>query len=140
MRRTKFFVPVLAAAVVAAGCSSSTAPSDSRTVLVIEPTEVTLTSGGTLRLIASSRRGEDRLDSPAGIVWSSTDDGVATVTADGTVTAKGSGAAQISAWWEGHRAFATVRVIIRMAHPRCGTAEWAALETAISNWVCATAF
>jgi hypothetical protein len=51
--------------------------------------------------------------SPSDVLWSSSDDGVASVTEDGVVTARGNGAAQISAWWAGHRGFATVKVIER---------------------------
>jgi Bacterial Ig-like domain (group 2) len=103
-----------ATAVVAACDSSPTDQGDTRTfLLVIKPSDATILNGRQLQLNVTSQGAKDQVKSPSDVLWSSSDDGVATVTEDGVVTGMGNGAAQITAWWAGHRGFATVKVFER---------------------------
>jgi hypothetical protein len=114
------FVLFAATAVVAACDSSPTEQSDTRTfLLVIKPSSATLLTGHQVQLNVTAQGAEDRVHSNSDVLWSSTDDGVATVTADGVVSAKGNGSAQITAWWEGQRGFATVQVVERSIRGPC---------------------
>lgn len=111
---------LLAMITLAAACSSATDPPDPLPLLLIEPSNLSLAPGGKRQLSVTMRGVEGTVRSPTEVVWSSTDDGVATVSADGIVTANQDGTAQIAVWWEGYRAFATVRVFARATPPRCG--------------------
>jgi hypothetical protein len=110
---------LLAATALVAACDSSPSgpPDDPIFLLVIQPSSATLTSGGQLQLKVTAKGAEDRVRSNADVHWSSTDDGVATVTAGGMVKATNKGTAQITALWEGHRAYASVRVLDRDFRP-----------------------
>ncbi len=108
-------------ALVAACDSSPTDLSDDRTfLLVVHPSSATLQPGRQLQLNVTSQGAEDRTLTAGDMLWSSTDAAVATVTAGGVVTAQGNGAAQITAWFEGHRAVASVKVIDRGGLGPCG--------------------
>jgi hypothetical protein len=113
---------ILAATALVIGCDSSpTDLSDERTfLLVIQPSSATLQTGHRLQLNVTARGAEDRVRSTTDVLWSSGSDAIATVSADGIVTARGNGSAQIIAWWEGHRGVATVKVIERSAPKPCG--------------------
>jgi hypothetical protein len=112
---------LLAATALVVACDSSpTGPGNERTfLLVVQPSSATLLSGRQLQLKVTAKGAEDRVRSAKDVHWSSTDDRIATVSPDGVVTATGLGQAQIDVLWEGHRAFATVRVIDRSDIPRC---------------------
>lgn len=110
---------LLAATALVAACDSSPSgpPDDPIFLLVIQPSSATLLSGGQLLLKVTAKGAEDRVRSNADVHWSSTDDGVATVTPGGMVKAANTGTAQITAFWEGHRAYASVRVLDRDFRP-----------------------
>jgi Bacterial Ig-like domain (group 2) len=126
--RTHFLIrlspfAVFAATALVAACNSSPTdpgPGDTRTfLLVIKPSTATLQPNHQLQLQVLAQGAEDRVRSNTDVVWSSTDERVATVTADGVVTAKGNGAVQITAWWEGHRGLATVKVVEQSVRGPC---------------------
>jgi hypothetical protein len=114
-------------ALVAACDTSPTGLEDGRiTVLVVKPSAATLLTGRQLQLNVTSQGALDRPLTATDVLWSSTDDAVATVSPEGVVTARRDGAAQITAWFEGHRAFATVKVLDHGNPGPCGFPELAA--------------
>jgi hypothetical protein len=107
-----WFALLAATALVVACDSSPSGPAeDPIFLLVIQPSSATLLSGGQVQLKVTAKGAEDRVRSNADVHWSSTDDRVATVTSSGVVNATNRGTAQITALWEGHRAYAAVRVL-----------------------------
>jgi Bacterial Ig-like domain (group 2) len=112
---------LLAATALIAGCDTSPTGLDREQpfLLVVQPSSATLLTGRQLQLRVMAKGAEDRVSSERDVHWSSTDDRIATVSPAGVVTATGLGQAQIDVLWEGHRAFATVKVIDRDIIPPC---------------------
>lgn len=75
--------------------------------IAIAPTEVELTEGDTTTLTITERTD---IDADAEVVWTSSDEAVATVDANGTVTAVAKGTATITATCQGVSATCTVKV------------------------------
>lgn len=125
---SSWFALLAATALVAACDSSPTGQNDEPIfILVVQPSSARLLPGGRLQLKVTATGAEDRVRSAADVHWSSTDEGVATVTADGVVTAANLGLAEIKASWEGRRGSAIVRVIDRTGPPPCPNFLTAAL-------------
>ena len=65
--------------------------------IVVSPATVTLDPGGSTKLAAEARRADGSVITTAAIAWSTSSSVVATVRADGTVTAVAAGSATVSA-------------------------------------------
>ena len=96
-------LPLAVAMLVASGCQPkppagpSEGGADAVTSIVVSPATVTLDPGRSAKLTAEARRADGSVVATATIVWSTSSAAVATVTADGTVTAVAGGAATITA-------------------------------------------
>jgi hypothetical protein len=107
---------VLAAGLVAADLFFRPNPPAPRTLVISPKTTTFEESGATMQLTATITGGSAAMSEPrAAINWQSSDKGVATVGADGRVTAQGSGDATITAFAGGRVASARVSVQIPAA-------------------------
>ena len=114
-------IPPLAVSALVAACDSTPTGPDREPVfiLVIHPSSSILQTGRQLQLKVTAKGAEDRVRSPVDVHWSSTDDGIAKVTAGGLVVAGNHGTAQIRASWKGHEGWASVQVIDRDTPSLC---------------------
>jgi Bacterial Ig-like domain (group 2) len=93
--------------------SSPTETSDSglHRLLVVKPTAATLHGGQSLRLSVLVQDGLEISPAPAGVIWASSNAEVATVAPEGLVRADRQGTADITAYWDGMHAVATMTVV-----------------------------
>jgi hypothetical protein len=95
------------------GCSSSPTEPDLRTqdrVLVVAPLIARIAGGGSLQLYVRVPGSNESLALSPELVWSSSNEQVAGVTAHGVVTGRNSGTAEIVARWKGRRGVSQITV------------------------------
>lgn len=113
MRAHVLFQSCLSMAVVLlGGCSDSSTGPDllPGSALAVAPATARIASGGTLQLTASIAGSSQSLTLSPEMVWSSSNEQVAGVTAHGVVIGRGSGTAEIVAQWNGLRAVSRITV------------------------------
>ncbi len=103
-------------------------------VVAVTPTAVTLPSiGATRQLAAAPRDARRRPLAGRAVAWSSSDDAVASVSADGVVTAVGNGTATITA--QSERATGTARVTVAQVPAALSVSPSADTLTAVGRTV-----
>lgn len=111
LRRSSFLAAtLLVAAFAVAGCDSSTGNDNSVESLVVNPVAQTLVIGQKKQLVASPTTASGKLIEGKTATWSSATPAVATVDANGLVTAVGGGTSVITATLGGLTATSTVNV------------------------------
>ncbi len=108
----KYFMLLLALALLSSGCSNPGNPFFNVQVLSVAPTSATIARGQTLQLTATGTLFQDgREDVTASAEWLSSNVNVATVSATGLVTGVGVGPVTITARLNGREAFCEVTVV-----------------------------
>lgn len=99
---------------IAACQSDATAPPirpDPPVGLSVDPRLATIDGGNTLRLTATMRHTDGSSSTPPGVSWTSADETIATVAADGVVQGRKAGRVQIVASWHASRGSSLVTVL-----------------------------
>jgi hypothetical protein len=103
------------AAALLGGCSTSPTEPDLRgqaRALVVAPTTARIATGGTLQLNVTIPASNQSVTLSPELVWSSSDEEVAGVTAHGLVIGRRGGFVDIIAQWNGMRAVSHITVIV----------------------------
>jgi hypothetical protein len=113
--RTHSSIPILLSlAFASTACDSSpvgVADSGDAGPLVVAPSAAIIRAGGTLQLNLSARGADGQTMHPTGATWTSSNPSVATVGANGIVTARTVGTSVISASWNDVQSHSTVTVV-----------------------------
>jgi hypothetical protein len=108
----KYFMLVLALALLASGCSNPGNPFFNVQVLNVTPTSATIARGQTLQLTATGNLFQDGVqDVTNSVEWATGSVNVATVSSTGLVTGTGQGTINIRARLNGREAFCEVTVV-----------------------------
>jgi hypothetical protein len=100
--------------VVLGGCSDSPTGPDFRpkgSVLVVTPAAGRIATGGTLQLAVSADGSNQKATLLPEVVWSSSDEQVAGVSAKGVVFGRAGGTTDVIAQWNGLRGVARITVV-----------------------------
>lgn len=115
-RRFPSILAMLAVAVLSvAGCDDSTGSDDQIATLTVNPPTPTLNIGGVQQLVATPSTSSGRIVDNATVTWTTSAANVATVAANGLVTAVGGGSATITATVGDLSSNATVTVLFPVA-------------------------
>lgn len=114
--RARSSIPALLSVVFAAtACDTSPGgplgPQGGAALLVVAPSAATIKGGGRLQLNLTAHDENGQPTRPTDVTWTTSNPSVASVGADGVVTGRGAGGAQIKAWWNGVNGLSTVIVI-----------------------------
>ena len=108
-------IPVLLSVVLTAtACGTSPvgiSDSGGAALLVVAPSAATIRGGGTIQLNLSAHDGNGQATQLTDITWTTSNPSVATVSSDGIVTGRATGASLITAWWNGVHSLSAVTVI-----------------------------
>jgi uncharacterized protein YjdB len=118
LRRWTMSVGAIAtmAMLMSSGCSDSVGASRADVMTVtIEPSSATLAPGASAPLEAVVRDAASNVLTDREVFWSSEDDRIATVSAEGIVTAIAAGSVRIAASSEGKSALARINVVTRLS-------------------------
>jgi hypothetical protein len=100
--------------VLLAGCSGSPTEPELRPLpgdLLVAPATASVASGGALQLTASVPSSSQNVTLSPELVWSSSNEQVASVTGDGVVIGRTSGTTDIVAQWNGLRGVSRITVV-----------------------------
>ena len=123
--RARSSIPALACVLWAAATACDTSPTGmlapgAAAHLIVAPTAATLQVGAKLRLTLNAYDEEGQTARPSEVAWTTSDPRIASVSADGVVTAGGAGNAEITASWSGVRGSSSLTVTTGAGEPSCG--------------------